>query len=198
MADINLMDGKNILLVDDEPDVLDTLEDLLSMCEVVKCTNYKAAKDYMETRYFDMAILDIMGVEGYDLLDIAVGHNITAVMLTAHAMSPANLVRSYKEGAAAYLPKEEMINIVSFLEDILNAREQGKNPWTSWYGRMSSFFEKKIRPQLAKKRQGILGEVSFLLIFITICNYFIKPILGCIFLRPFYTLYSPICKDLQT
>ena len=61
MADLNLMDGKNILLVDDEPDVLDTLEDLLSMCEVVKCTNYKAAKDYMETRYFDMAVLDIMG-----------------------------------------------------------------------------------------------------------------------------------------
>ncbi len=117
MAEKSLMDGKKILLVDDEPDVLDTLEDLLSMCEVVKCTNYKAAKDYMENRDFDMAVLDIMGVEGYELLDIAVGRNITAVMLTAHAMSPANLVRSYKEGAAAYLPKEEMINIESVKEE---------------------------------------------------------------------------------
>ena len=146
MADQSLIDGKRVLLVDDEPDVLDTLEDLLSMCEVVKCTNYIAAKDYMETQHFDMAVLDIMGVEGYDLLDIAVDRNIIAVMLTAHALSPENVVRSYNEGAAAYLPKEEMINIASFLEDILKAREQGKNPWTSWYGRMSSFFEKKFGP----------------------------------------------------
>ena len=33
MADAKLLDGKKILIVDDEPDVLDTLEDLLSMCE---------------------------------------------------------------------------------------------------------------------------------------------------------------------
>ena len=78
MADASLLEGKIVLLVDDEPDVLDTLEDLLSMCEVVKCTNYKAARDYMGTQYFDMTVLDIMGVEGYDLLDIAVGRNITA------------------------------------------------------------------------------------------------------------------------
>ena len=161
MAEESLIEGKKILLVDDETDVLDTLEDLLGMCEVVKCTNYKAAKDYMETGHFDMAVLDIMGVEGYDLLDIAVERNITAVMLTAHAMSPDNLVRSYKEGAAAYLPKEEMINIVSFLEDILKAKGQGKNPWTSWYGRMSSFFEKKFGPDWQKKDDEFWEKFPF-------------------------------------
>ncbi len=161
MAKVSLLDGKKVLLVDDEPDVLETLEDLLPMCEVVKCTNFKAAKDYMETRYFDMAVLDIMGVEGYELLDIAVGRNITAVMLTAHALSPDNVVRSYKEGAAAYLPKEEMINIVSFLEDILTAREQGKNPWTSWYGRMSSFFEKKFGPNWQKNDKDFWEKFPF-------------------------------------
>jgi DNA-binding NtrC family response regulator len=161
MADQSSIDGKKVLLVDDEPDVLDTLEDLLSMCEVVKSTNYKAARDYMETQHFDMAVLDIMGVEGYDLLDIAVGRNITAVMLTAHALSPENVVRSYKKGAAAYLPKEEMINIASFLEDILIAREQGKNPWTSWYGRMASFFEKKFGPNWQKKDEQFWEKFPF-------------------------------------
>ena len=161
MAEESLMDGKKVLLVDDEPDVLDTLEDLLSMCEVVKCTNYKAAKDYMETRYFDMAVLDIMGVEGYDLLHIAVGRDITAVMLTAHALSPANVVRSYKEGAAAYLPKEEMINIESFLEDILKAKKQGQNPWTSWYGKMASFFEKKFGPNWQKNDAEFWDKFPF-------------------------------------
>jgi DNA-binding NtrC family response regulator len=161
MAESSLLEGKKVLLVDDEPDVLDTLEDLLPLCEVVKCTNYKAAKDYMETRPFDLAVLDIMGVEGYDLLDIAVGRSITAVMLTAHALSPGNVVRSYKEGAAAYLPKEEMINIASFLEDILKAKEQGKNPWTGWYGKMASFFEKKFGPNWQKTEKEFWDNFPF-------------------------------------
>ncbi|MBW2437376.1 MAG: response regulator, partial [Deltaproteobacteria bacterium] len=107
MADKDRLEGKRILLVDDEPDVLDTLVDLLPMCETVKASHFKAAKDYLESEYFDLAILDIMGVEGYHLLEIANQRDVTAVMLTAHALSPENVVKSYKEGAASYLPKEE-------------------------------------------------------------------------------------------
>ena len=32
MGKISLLDGKKILVVDDEPDVLESLEELLSMC----------------------------------------------------------------------------------------------------------------------------------------------------------------------
>jgi DNA-binding NtrC family response regulator len=152
MAQKPLLDGKKILLVDDELDVLDSLEDLLPTCEIVKATNFKDAKDCLETLYFDMTVLDIMGVEGYSLLEIASRRNVTAVMLTAHALSPDNIVKSYKEGAASYLPKEEMVNIATFLEDILRAQAQGKNPWTSWYGKMASFFEKKFGPNWQKDK----------------------------------------------
>jgi DNA-binding NtrC family response regulator len=161
MTDQKLLDGKKILLVDDEPDVLDSLEDLLPMCEVVKASNFKAAKDYLETRYFDMTILDIMGVEGYELLEIATGRDVTAVMLTAHALSPDNIVKSYKEGAASYLPKEEMVSIASFLEDILKAKEQGKNPWKSWYDKMASFFEKKFGPEWQKNEKEFWEKFPF-------------------------------------
>ena len=161
MTDQKLLDGKKILLVDDEPDVLDSLEDLLPMCEVVKASNFKAAKDYLETRYFDMTILDIMGVEGYELLEIASGRDVTAVMLTAHALSPDNIVKSYKEGAASYLPKEEMVSIASFLEDILKAKEQGKNPWTNWYDKMASFFEKKFGPEWQKSEKEFWEKFPF-------------------------------------
>ena len=147
MAEKDLLEGKRILLVDDEPDVLDTLADLLPMCETVKASNFKAAKDYLESEHFDLAILDIMGVEGYQLLEIANQRQVTAVMLTAHALSPENIVKSYKEGAASYLPKEEMVNIATFLQDVLEAQEQGKSPWGRWYDRMGSFFEKKFGPR---------------------------------------------------
>ncbi|MBT8366505.1 MAG: response regulator [Deltaproteobacteria bacterium] len=161
MAENKLLNGKKILLVDDEPNVLDSLKDLLSMCEVVKASDFKSAKDYLETRYFDLTILDIMGVDGYALLDIATDRGVTAVMLTAHALSPANIVKSYREGAASYLPKEEMVNIASFLEDILEAKERGKNPWTSWYGKMASFFEKKFGPGWQKGEKDFWEKFPF-------------------------------------
>jgi DNA-binding response OmpR family regulator len=140
----DLLEGKRVLLVDDEPDVLDTLVDLLPMCETVKASNFKAAKEYLESEYFDLAILDIMGVEGYQLLKIANQRKVTAIMLTAHALNPENIVKSFKEGAASYLPKEEMVNIASFLNDVLEAQQQGKSTWSRWYDRMGGFFEKKF------------------------------------------------------
>jgi CheY-like chemotaxis protein len=83
MTEYELLEGKRVLLVDDEPDVLDTLEDLLPMCETLKATNYNDARDCLETLYFDLTILDIMGVQGYELLEIANQRDVTAVMLTA-------------------------------------------------------------------------------------------------------------------
>jgi len=77
-------------------------------------------------------------------LKIANRKNITAVMLTAHALTPDNLARSFKEGAASYIPKEEMGAIEAFLVDILKARAQGKSTWGQWEQKLpSSYFEKK-------------------------------------------------------
>jgi CheY-like chemotaxis protein len=144
MTEKKLLEGKRVLAVDDEHDVLDTLVDLLPMCEVVTASSFKEARDLLESKQFDMAILDIMGVDGYSLLDIATRKNIPAVMLTAHAWSPDNLVRSIKEGAVAYLPKEELSNITDYLSDVLTAQKEGRNPWQSWHERLpASYFERR-------------------------------------------------------
>jgi len=144
MSDESILAGKKILIVDDEPDVLDVLEDLLSMCAVEKASTFDEARKLLESQDFDLAILDIMGVDGYKLLHIARKRNITAVMLTAHAFSPDNLVKSIKEGADSYLPKEEMKNITTFLIDILKAQKEKKIPWVPWQERLpSSYFEKR-------------------------------------------------------
>ncbi|MCP4625855.1 MAG: hypothetical protein GY850_20440 [bacterium] len=45
MTDKRLLDGKKILLVDDEPDVLNTLKGFLSMCETTKASSFKSAGD---------------------------------------------------------------------------------------------------------------------------------------------------------
>ena len=67
MSDTGLLNGKKILIVDDEPDILAVLEDMLDMCELVKASSFEEAKTYLETQNFDIAVLDIMGVDGYGL-----------------------------------------------------------------------------------------------------------------------------------
>jgi len=140
MAGKNLIDGKRILAVDDEPDILDTLEELLPMCEVVKATTFHEAKELLERESFDMAILDIMGVDGFKLLEIANERGVIAVMLTANALSLETTIRSYNEGAASYIPKDEMANIAAFLNDIWEARRKGKGFWWRWIERLGAFY----------------------------------------------------------
>ena len=145
MANEDRLKGKKILVVDDEPEVLETLEELLDEAEVTKASTFEEAKALLETEYFDMAILDIMGVGGYYLLGIANEKKVIAMMLTAHALSPENIVRSYKEGAASYVPKDQMAKVPIFLNDILEAKEKGKHFWWRWLERIgSAYWDKKF------------------------------------------------------
>ena len=144
MTDKSLLDGKRILAVDDEPDILETLEALLPMCVVVKASTADQAKNLMDTQSFDMAILDIMGVDGYKLLEIAKKKRIIAVMLTAHALSVESTIKSFKGGAAFYVPKDEMAKIETFLTDILEAESKGESSWWRWLDRLGAFYEKKF------------------------------------------------------
>lgn len=118
----SLIDGKKILAVDDEPDVLKVLEEELADscpdCQFDKATNYEDALQLLESKAYDVAILDIMGVRGFDLLDMAVKKGLKVVMLTAHALTPEALKRSYDMKARAYLPKDRLGEIVPFLEDV--------------------------------------------------------------------------------
>jgi len=142
----NLLKDKKVLVVDDEVDVLETLEELLSMCHVVKASSFDEAKKSLENQVFDLAILDIMGVEGYNLLEIAVQKKVIAAMLTAHAFSPQDTVKSFRGGAAYYIPKDKMKDIVMYLTDILDAKEKGERFWWRWLDRFGSYYDRKFGP----------------------------------------------------
>jgi DNA-binding NtrC family response regulator len=157
----SLLDSTRILIVDDEPDVLETLEELLPMCEVKTASTFEEAKELLEARQFDLAILDIMGVNGYELLEIANERDITAVMLTAHALSPEEVVKSHKKGAAYYIPKDKMADIVSFLTEILEAKEKGKNTWWRWLERLGSYFDNAFGSDWQKEDTKFWGSFPY-------------------------------------
>ena len=157
----NLLNNKKILIVDDEPDVLESLEELLNMCTITKAENFETAKALLADQKFDIAILDIMGVDGYALLDIATDKKILAVMLTAHALSPESIEKSYKGGAQYFIPKEEMAKIEIFLNDVFEARSKGENPWARWYSRLAAFCEKKFGEDWVKDEKDFWDKMTF-------------------------------------
>jgi DNA-binding response OmpR family regulator len=122
-----ILKGTRILIVDDEEDILETLTELLDMCKVDRASTFEHAKELLENNIYHVAILDIMGVRGYELLDIAKERGIPSLMLTAHALSKDNLKKSFEKGASYYVPKDEINKIDVFVADILQAQEQNKN-----------------------------------------------------------------------
>lgn len=131
------LEAKTVLAVDDEPDVLDTLVELLDMCQVLTKTNYDEAVAYLNNNRPDLAILDIMGVNGFELLRLCVAKKIDTVMLTAHSLSIESLEKSLKLGARAYLPKEKLADIASFLEDVVTMEH--KENWQRLFNRLGGF-----------------------------------------------------------
>ena len=119
----SILDGKTILAVDDEPDLLTILEeeilDVYPDCKFDKAMTFEQAFEMLASHSYDLVILDIMGVRGFDLLEQAVAKKLPVVMLTAHALTPEALKLSIEKGARAYLPKEKIMEIVPYLEDAL-------------------------------------------------------------------------------
>jgi len=141
----SILNNKRILAVDDEPDVLETLEDLLVSYDGLvfdSATDYETGYHLLRSWTYDAVILDIMGVRGFDLLNASVHLGFPTVMLTAHALSSEALKRSVEMGARAYIPKEKMVDIASFLEDVL-ALEHGAS-LKSMLFRLGDFFSVKF------------------------------------------------------
>ena len=139
-----MLKGRKILIVDDEKDILDSLIELLDMCRIDTATTFEEGKRLLENETYEVAILDIMGVKGFELLDIANKHEIPAIMLTAHALSEESLKRSAENGASYFAPKDEINSIDLFIADVLEAKEKKKNPWVKWFERLGGFYDKRF------------------------------------------------------
>ena len=158
--DESTLNNKRILAVDDEPDVLDTLEELLEEYEGLvfdKATDYETGYQLLRSWTYDIVILDIMGVRGFDLLNAAVSLGFPTVMLTAHALSVENLKMSIEMGAWAFIPKEKMTEIVSFLEDVLIL--DYRSFWRKSLDRLFGTFNTKFGSEWQKKEKEFLEQI---------------------------------------
>ena len=153
----SILSNKRILAVDDEPDVLMVVEeeilDACPNCQLDKATTFEEAAQLLASWTYDLVILDIMGVRGFELLEDAVTRNFPVGMLTAHALTPEALKRSIEMGARTYLPKEKLGEIVPFLEDILTL--ENLPGWKRLFEKLGGFFDVRFGPDWQK------GEAEF-------------------------------------
>jgi len=149
MTETSPLKDKVILAVDDEPDVLETVEEELDMCLVHKAQDYETARQYLASYTYDVVILDIMGVNGFELLKNAVSRGFPAVMLTAHALTPDALKKSMKLGAISFLPKEKMAELQDFLKDVITNGH--KSVWVKFFDRLGAYFNKSFGPDWKEK-----------------------------------------------
>ena len=157
---IEILKGKRILIVDDEPDILETLIELLDMCYVDSAADFDQAAKFLSKNVYDVAILDIMGVNGFELLKMANQKGIPAVMLTAHALNPDALVQSIQTGADSYVPKDKMADIDIYLAEVTSARKKGTKKHRNWFERLKPFFDQKFGPHWQDKEKAFWRDFN--------------------------------------
>jgi len=160
MSQSNLND-KRILAVDDEIDVLETLEDLLDDYPGLildTATDYDSGYHLLRSWTYDAVILDIMGVRGYDLLNAAVHLGFPTVMLTAHAFSSKDLKHSITLGARAYIPKERMTEMPAFLEDVISLGH--RSSLKKMFQRLGGLFDKRFGSRWMEDEKTFWDQVA--------------------------------------
>ena len=154
----SFLEGKHILAVDDEPDILETIEELLEEAHVDTAGDYASASEKIKTKHYDLAVLDIMGVNGLKLLEEAVQRGIPTVMLTAHAISPETLMESIQKGAISYLPKETLADLDDLLNSLLGAFHRGEPPWKLLFDKLGDYFDERFGPQWKEKQRDFWSQ----------------------------------------
>ena len=156
----SVLKGKQILAVDDEQDILETIEDILDDVVLDTAGDYKSASQKIRQNKYDLAILDIMGVNGLKLLEEAVSRGIPTVMLTAHAVNPETLMESIRKGAISYLPKETLSEQDELLEDLLDAHPKGRPAGKLLFEKLGDYFDDRFGPDWKEKDKEFWSEFS--------------------------------------
>lgn len=158
MDNQSILDNKKVLVVDDEPDILETLEELLDTCLVDTAASYDEAIELLRTNEYDVAVLDIMGVKGYELLHVTNKINIPSLMLTAHALTPDNLKLSIEKGADAYVPKDKLVDIPMYIADVLSSKKTGGRSGGQWFNILKPMFDKLFGENWRNEEQTFWDE----------------------------------------
>jgi CheY-like chemotaxis protein len=146
---LNVLAEKKILLVDDDRVVCQLLvEDITrSGCSVETAHTFDAARAALEKNAYDAAVIDVMGVRGFDLVT-EYARKVPCIVLTARARRPEDLLRAQRAGAALYVPKLDIGRLDVYLAKVISAAEP-LWPWLFEFYDFKAWFGDEWQPPLA-------------------------------------------------
>jgi DNA-binding NtrC family response regulator len=139
-----LLENKKLLAVDDEADILEIIKEEFPGSTVIIAQDFESALKLINEDVFDLVILDIMGVNGFELLKACRARHLPAAMLTARAINVESINTAIREGAVSFLPKEELSRLPELVAEILSELEQGRTHWAKLFERFGSYFKDKL------------------------------------------------------
>jgi len=122
MSKESILKEKIVLVVDAEQSTINALEEELDMCIIDKAYDFKEASQFLLSYTYDVVVLGIVGVNGFELLRIATSRGFPTVILTTHAVSKEIQKKTKKLGAISFLPKDKLHELVELLEDVLTGK----------------------------------------------------------------------------
>ena len=154
----SFLEKMEILAVDDEWDVIETISEILEPARVDVAQDFETAMDKIRQTRYDLAILDIMGVNGIELLTACVRRDIPAVMLTANALNPESLMESIQKGAISYLSKEHLSDLDTLIYEILGAKNRGEPTWKLLFKKLGAHFNLRFGKNWKEKDQDFWDD----------------------------------------
>ncbi len=118
--------GKRILAVDDDPDLLEVLEEEILAAhpnlKVEKAVTFPQAVEKITWVNYDAVILDITSGYGFKLLQLAQSRHLHVGLLTTYPVLPGHPRLSTQMAARAFLSKDRLGDVVSFLDKIMDGK----------------------------------------------------------------------------
>ncbi|MGO9117837.1 MAG: response regulator [Desulfomonilaceae bacterium] len=140
--DGQILEGKRILVVDHEREVLNIVAEALVASEVVIVGNAEEARPLIAKEFFNPAILDTVSASGCDLLQDCQANKLPAAMLTSREVEVRRVNEAMKWGAMSFFPKDELDRLPETIAELLERLEKGKTHWTKPFRRLGAAFRK--------------------------------------------------------
>jgi DNA-binding response OmpR family regulator len=122
----NILGDKQILIVDNDPDILKFLEGETRKIGLNyhfdKADTFLQAVDSIFSGRYDLVMLDFPGIRGPYLLNLAFLREIPVVLLVSFNFFPLEAHHLLEKGIKGLLPKENMSEIVPTLENLFSPK----------------------------------------------------------------------------
>ena len=115
------LDKRKVLVVNNDPDIFESLERYLDVCRLYKASDIRTAMVYLEYRLFDIVIWDTDSIEPLDLSGNLLKKGIPTVFFMEGQNPDDNLNKYIKQGAVPLPNRNNLSGIKSFLEGLVQA-----------------------------------------------------------------------------